>query len=580
MIPAAGTQVASLPHRQRVVGRPRKHRPCADFQAITRMPSRRHSIASRLNLRIIVAIYSLLALIPTSTLANGEEVVVVYNARVPESKAVAEYYARRREVPKEQVFGFKLPTSETISRAEFRDNLQRPLAKKLEEQKLWRLGSGELPGPNGQHAQVKRKVVASKIRYVVLCYGVPLKILPDPTLKESTEASARPEFRRNEAAVDSELACLPQIYQSPTLTGPSINHLFGVTNAASLQPTNGIMIVARLDGPTPELARGLVDKALEAETDGLWGRAYFDLRNITDPAYKPGDDWIRSAAQVARQFGFDTIMDENSTVWAAGFPMDHIAIYMGWYTETVAGPFARPRVEFMPGAFAYHLHSYSAASLRTTTNNWVGPLLARGATCTMGSVDEPYLGGTPEVGVFAGRWLYLGFTFGEAAYSAQPVLSWQTTVIGDPLYRPFGRPPQQIHEELEHRNSQLIEWSILRLANLALAHGASPAALTVFLEDTPATKTSAILTAKLAELYAAQGKPTSAIAAYQRALQLNPSPQHRIGLRLALGERLIAENRGADARRNYEQLLAETEDYPDSDVIRHRLATLSQKPGE
>jgi hypothetical protein len=31
-----------------------------------------------------------------------------------------------------------------------------------------------------------------------------------------------------------------------------------------------------------------------------------------------------------------------------------------------------------------------------------------------------------------------GYTFGEAAWAAQPVLSWQTTVIGDPLYRPFG----------------------------------------------------------------------------------------------------------------------------------------------
>jgi len=32
-------------------------------------------------------------------------------------------------------------------------------------------------------------------------------------------------------------------------------------------------------------------------------------------------------------------------------------------------------------------------------------------------------------------------TFGEAAWAAQPVLSWQTTVVGDPLYRPFAKEP-------------------------------------------------------------------------------------------------------------------------------------------
>ncbi len=523
---------------------------------------------------------SLAACAPIATFAGGEEVVVVYNSRLPESKALAYYYARARAVPKEQVFGFNLTTSEGIARAEFRDDLERPLAKRLEAQKLWRIGSGELPGTNGRPVRVTRKVIESKIRYIVLCYGVPLKILRDASLHEAAEETLRPEFRRNEAAVDSELACLPRIHQSSTLAGPVVNSLFGVTNATWLHPTNGVLIVARLDGATPELARGLVDKALSAEADGLWGRAYFDLRNITDPAYKPGDDWLRGAAQVARQVGFDTIVDENPSVWPAGFPMDNIAIYMGWYTETVTGPFTQPRVEFMPGAFAYHLHSYSAASLRTTNSNWVGPLLTKGATCTMGCVNEPYLGGTPEVGVFAGRWLYFGFTFGEAACAAQPVLSWQTTVVGDPLYRPFGKLPLQLHENLERRKSKLIEWSILRLVIGALARGASPAALAVSLEDASATKESAVLTAKLGDFYAAQGKPASAIAAYQRALLLAPSRQHRIGLRLVLGEKLLAENRGEDARKNYEQLLAETPDYPDITLIRQRLATLAVSPGK
>ena len=70
-------------------------------------------------------------------------------------------------------------------------------------------------------------------------------------------------------------------------------------------------MVTRLDGPTAAIARGLVDKALQAEADGLWGRAYFDLRNITEPGYKLGDDWIRGASEVCRHLGFETVVDDN-----------------------------------------------------------------------------------------------------------------------------------------------------------------------------------------------------------------------------------------------------------------------------
>ncbi len=124
------------------------------------------------------------------------------------------------------------------------------------------------------------------------------------------------------------------------------------------------------------------------------------LRNITDPAYKLGDDWIRAAAEICRRAGFETVVDENPGTFPAGFPMSQIALYLGWYDANASGPFAQPTVEFMPGAFAYHLHSYSAGTLRSTSQYWVGPLLAKGATITMGCVAEPYLSGTPDVADF------------------------------------------------------------------------------------------------------------------------------------------------------------------------------------
>jgi uncharacterized protein (TIGR03790 family) len=516
-----------------------------------------------------------------STAANsGDEVVVIYNSRVPESKSVAEHYAGKRQVPKEQIFGFELTTAEEITRAEFRDQLQQPLSKKLETAKLWRFGTVNIPATNGGQARIETRVVESKIRYAVLCYGVPLKIVPDPNLKEAADEKLRPELRRNGAAVDSELALLPSSKRDLPLAGPMVNPLFGTTNGPLLHPTNGILMVARLDGPTSDVARQLVDKAIEAEENGYWGRAYIDLRNTTEPGMKMGDDWMRATAEFCKHAGFQTVVDTNGSTFPADFPMSHIAFYAGWYVESIGGPFLQPKVEFMPGAFAYHLQSFSAGTLRKPNQHWTGPLLARGATCSMGCVDEPYLGGTPDLGVFSARFLILALSFGEAAWASQNALSWQTTVVGDPLFRPFKKPPRQLHEELEARHNPLIEWSHVRVLQLNLARNASLLEMTGYLEGIKETRSSAVLSESLAELYAEQGKPSSAAQFYEQALKLAPSPQQKIRLRLALGEKLMTLNRDEDAFANFKKFIEENVNYPDKVPIYRKLAALAQKLGK
>ena len=360
---------------------------------------------------------------------QGKSVAVIYNSRLPESKELAFYYAQRREVPTNQVFAFDLPATETMTRAEFRDQLQKPLLKALERQKLLTLRNEIIPATRDRTGDAFQKVSESKIRYLTLCYGVPVKILKDPNLVEPGAERVRMEMRRNEAAVDSELAALPLLLQNAPLTGPTRNPVYGVTNAALLHPTNGVWLVGRLDGPSVEIARGLVDKAMEAESNGLWGRAYFDLRGLTNTNYKLGDDLIRSASDIVRQLGFETVLDERPETFPAAFPMSQIAFYAGWYDGQISGPFTRPNVEFMPGAVAYHLHSFSAYVLRTADHYWVGPLLAEGATATLGYVEEPFLEWTVNVASFFGDLTVFGFSLGEAAYAAQPSVSWQMTVV-------------------------------------------------------------------------------------------------------------------------------------------------------
>jgi len=529
--------------------------------------------------RIVSCLWLSLCLFAITPGRAATEAVIVFNSRVPESKEVAEYYAQRRQVPKEQVFGLDLPTAEAMSRKEFLDQLQQPLLKKLEETQLFVFSpaTNQAPGAKAGVAPFRR-VLEARVRYAVLCYGVPVKIVKDPSLVEEGADKLQPELQRNEAAVDTQLALLPISEQKLLWTGPVRNPFYGVTNANQFHPTNGLLMVARLDGPSAAIARGLVDKAIDAETNGLWGRAYFDARGLaTNDNYRLGDDFIIGAANFARRFGFETELDEKPETFSAGYPMSQVALYAGWYDQAVSGPFTRPTVEFMPGAFAYHLYSFGAATIRSTNNSWVGTLLQKGATCTMGAVDEPYLSFTPDISVFVGVFTLGGYTFGEAAYAAQRFLSWQTAIIGDPLYRPGGKDLRVLHGELEKRQSKLLEWSHLLVINRNAAMGSNPVELSSYIESIPFHRQSAVLTEKVSDLYWTRKSIGDSVDTTEVALNRGPSPQQRIRLLMKCAERRGLYGPDAKAYGHYESLLNENPDYPDALKIYQSMLPLAKR---
>jgi uncharacterized protein (TIGR03790 family) len=501
--------------------------------------------------------------------APGDSAIVIYNSSVEESKATAAHYFNTRGVPANQVIGLPLPTGETMTRKEFREQLQEPLLKALTERGLWKLHADaatrefNLTNPPA--------VTESQIRYAVLCFGVPLKIARDNSLTEASAEKLQPELRRNEAAVDSELAALPLAAGRHQITSALPNRNYAATNLAALHPTNGILLVARLDGPTAAIARGLVDKALVAERDGLWGRAYFDARGIRDGGYLTGDEWLRKAAETVRRFGFETVLDDAPATFSAGFPLSQVGLYAGWYDGNVSGPFARDKVEFLPGAVAYHLHSFSAHTLRSAEKNWCGPLLAKGATATMGCVEEPFLAGTPDLGVFFHRLTAAGWTIGEAAYAAQGSLSWQTTIVGDPLYQPFGRHPAELHAGLLKRRSPLGAWSHLRVVNLNLAQGTSAAEMVGYLNQQAETKTNPVLLEKLGDLQLKLAKPELAVEAWDKALANQPTPQQRVRLLLARAEQLTKLGREIPALVAWQELEKLLPASPELNRVKERL---------
>ncbi len=468
--------------------------------------------------------------VPASESAESESVVVVFNQNLPDSESVAQHYATKRRIPKDQILGLDLPDKETVSRAVFQKKLQGPLAAIFRKR-----GWFEFEDVVKEKAEeAVPKVKKSSIRYLTLCYGVPLRIQSDRTIQEEGMEELPPEMRRNQAAVDSELATLPNPLK---LYGWRPNPVYGTTNSLVIRPEKGILMVARLDGPSPQIAKRLVDKAIAAEQDGLWGRAYFDLRGLESGEYKLGDDWIAHAAALSRHLGFETYEDRKPETFPETLPISHAALYAGWYDAHVSGPFRREKVEFMPGAVAYHLHSYSALTIRSKTERWVGPLLEAGATATMGCVYEPYLALSPQLHIFFES-LFRGFSFGEAAYASQLAISWQTTVVGDPLYRPFANLPA-LQAKLQRENSPLIEWLILLNINRAIAGQISmDQILESIKNDADVQKKiqkSAVLTEKLGDLHYEQEKRAESTRLYREALQRKPSPQQdlRIGQRLA-----------------------------------------------
>lgn len=526
---------------------------------------------------MIRCVFLFLLLVTLRAAEDGSSVIVVYNSKMPESKSVADHYAERRKVPAEQVIGLPLSDKEAISRSDFHETLELPLLKKIESLKLLTFKDTQLTNSSGE--PYKAQIVdQAKIRYAALCYGVPLKVTQDNSIKDP-KPDPRPETRRNEAAVDAELALLPSYYAKLDKNGPLGNRFYGATNVTWLSPTNGLLLVTRLDGPSPEIAKGLVDKAIFAEKNGWWGRAYFDLRSITNADYKLGDDMLKGAERHATRFGFESTVDPMPAVFSAGTPMPQIGLYAGWYELNVTGALAQPEVEFLPGAFAYHLHSFSAQTLRSTTERWAGPLLAKGATCTLGATEEPYLQGTPDIAVFVGHFLFGSASFGEAAYVCQQFLSWQTTAIGDPLYRPFVRKPQQIHEELEKNKAKDLDWSLLRVININLSTQLPVDEALKFLRSRPETRSSALLSEKVGDLSKGRGQWLDAIEPYERALALNPTPQQRLKITLSLTTILSNLGRGRQAYELYQGLLRDFPNYPDRVKLLQKILPLADQFG-
>ena len=350
--------------------------------------------------------------------------IVVFNKDVPESVELAKFYAQKRGIAPDHLVGLSCPKSEEINREEYDTTIRDPVRATFKERKWWMLQEP----PSGPIT-----IAANSIRFVALMKGIPLKIRAAADYP-GDKAGGAPIAGRNEASVDSELATLGAF--SSQISGALPNPYFQSYRAIAEFENSALLLVCRLDAPDGATVRRMIVDAIETEKNGLWGRAYIDGAHNTAGGLEVGDHWLAEIPEQLHKVGVPVIYENSPAIFPDGYPMTDCALYFGWYTETVSGPFTQFDFQFAPGAVAVHIHSFSASTLHDEHANWAGPLLTKGAAATIGNVYEPYLQLTSHLNVFSDRLLH-GFTFAESAYMSVQSLSWMSVMVGDPLYRPY-----------------------------------------------------------------------------------------------------------------------------------------------
>ena len=348
----------------------------------------------------------------------AERVLVVFNAQSRQSKEVADYYVARRGIPASNKCSIKPespdgPGNETIDVAAFDRLIKKPIQRCL------------------------TAVGKDKILYIVLAYDMPYKV------------NARAGLG---VAMDQYIADVWDVLLSPgRVLNPYYAHaqakaglyprFVALVNYRARPEAKTIYSVWRLDGASPTLAKGLVDKALAAEAQGATGQACFDRRfgdlaAIADKGYGAGEWQLHRAAQFARNAGFVVIEDSHEAEFGtppAPARCDDALLYAGWYSLNNYND----AFSWRPGAVGIHLDSASAANPRGGSN-WSANAIKKGITVTAGAVDEPFLQGLPRPdGII--RNLLDGANVGDAFLRNTLWLKWMIINIGDPLYRPFAK---------------------------------------------------------------------------------------------------------------------------------------------
>ena len=111
-------------------------------------------------------------------------------------------------------------------------------------------------------------------------------------LRRLTEREMTLSHQESNACVDSELMLLWWTdYPLARWVPNPLHWQFPAEKRKKSMPP--VLLVSRLDGPTPEIAKRLVDDAVEVEETGLTGKVYVDARGMNFDPKNANDKGVR-----------------------------------------------------------------------------------------------------------------------------------------------------------------------------------------------------------------------------------------------------------------------------------------------
>ena len=334
-------------------------------------------------------------------------VVIVANANSALSKNIAEYYAVKRGIPRNQVCYLKTSSVESITRARYESEIEAPVARFL-----------------------KANGLTESTLYLVTTSEVPLKI--DGSLDG---------MNNDGASVDSELTLVYQVLrgQKHQFKGPLDNPYFRASTNLS-HPRFPMYLVTRLAAYNFQDVKGMIDRALIATNKGKF---VIDLKGDSEDE---GNGWLRDtmiALPTDR-----TIFDDGRKV-LSGLP--NIIGYASWGSNDTYRKERLTKFQWLPGAIATEFVSTNARTMVRPPDSWnlgnwkdqstwfagapqsmSADYIHEGASGVSGHVYEPYLALCPRPQYILPAYVK-GENLAESFYRGIPAVSWQNVVLGDPL---------------------------------------------------------------------------------------------------------------------------------------------------
>lgn len=331
------------------------------------------------------------------------DVAVIINDNSPTSINIGNYFQNARSIPAQNMIHVFGPTTEEIDSLQF-EQIRAQIENHLMTNNL-----------------------VDSINYLVTTKGVPLRIESGCVTTNNSDLSC--------ASFDSELTLILSPYSDHIGESGSIINPVWTSTVHPTHADSGFYLVTRLSAYTEQDVFQMIDRSgPSTAVNQASSNIVLDLNAAVsgDSAYFM-NYIVNPADLVLNNYSWSTTLDtevapltnENnvlSYVYIGHGPISNVALNNTWtegsFSMMVTGP---TTMTFDPTA--------------NPNNNFiVGDLIAEGCTASYGYVESVYFSTLLNADIFMDRYLDPNETYNlaESFYMAEPRLSWQGVVIGDP----------------------------------------------------------------------------------------------------------------------------------------------------